>query len=103
MKWILEGNTPHDVKEAIATEFPNDDAAELLSHVVFGLKESARVPNAVVVGWCFEATRDLFRRSLAAADYPTALKAVKQLADLSRTRTNVPDADDEEDHEAEVR
>lgn len=93
--WFLEGQTAADIGEAIAHHFPNDTAAALLAAAADSFAGSARFSATAMFGFIVEATREVFRAAFAAADYSTALRALKQLNELCG---NAPD-DEEEDEE----
>ena len=81
-KWILTGATEHDIAEAIATSWPKAEAQPLIVAAVEKLRAAGQVDQQCVLGWCFEATRDLYRRMVEIGDFPGALRAVKQLSEL---------------------
>ena len=83
-KWILGGATDFDVVEAIAVSFPGDDPVLLLTAAIGKFRESAKMDADTVSGFCFAATRDLYRRMVEIGDFPGALKAIKQLRQFSK-------------------
>lgn len=83
VKWLLTGARDADVVEAIRTTWPDQALPPLLAAAVEGLAASAEFDRSVVRGWCFEATKDLYRRMTEIGDFAGALRAVKQLADLA--------------------
>lgn len=85
-KWILSGATEHDIAEAVAQSWPGQDAQPLIVGAILKIKASADFDQAAVIGFCFETTRDLYRRMVEIGDFPGALRAIKQLADLARTK-----------------
>lgn len=84
MKWVLSGATAYDVRESIRQAFPGDDPAGLILEAMQGLEAAASFDPPVVLGWCFEASRDLYRRMVEIGDFPGALRAIKQIAELTR-------------------
>ena len=48
------------------------------------LAEAAEFDPAIVQGWCIEATRGLYARMVEIGDFSGALKAVKQLHELTK-------------------
>lgn len=95
LKWVLAGSTAQDIREAVEHHFPGEDSQGLLAAVMIGLEQTARFTPDVVIGWCFESCRDLYRRMVEAADYAGALRAVKMMADLAVN--HVPSAEPESD------
>lgn len=96
LKWVLVGQTEQDIREAVEHHFPGDDSRELLGAVMIGLQETANFSPDVVIGWCFESCRDLYRRMVEAADYAGALRAVKMMADIARDHVPSPQNEDDE-------
>lgn len=82
-QWILSGATEHDIAEAVQTAWPECDPQPLILLAVARLRESASIDADTVIGWCFEATRDMYRRMVEVGDFPGALRAVKQMRDLA--------------------
>jgi len=79
LRWILSGHTEHDIREAIAHEWPDQDATPLVLAAVRKLSEAGRPDSDVLRGWCLLAYQDIYRRALEAGDLQTSLAAVKQL------------------------
>jgi hypothetical protein len=46
--------------------------------------KAAKLPRAVRRGWCLEALRNLYNKLLETGDYAGAIRAVKEIATLSR-------------------
>ena len=84
VKWVLTGATEHDVVDAIKQAWPEDDAVPLITAAIDRLRAAGDFDHQIVLGWCFEATRDMYRRMVDIGDFPGALRAIKQLAELSR-------------------
>lgn len=83
VKWMLTGARDADVVEAIRTLWPDQELRPLISAAVAQLADSGQFSGRVVRGWCFEATKDLYRRMVEIGDFAGALRAVKMLADLA--------------------
>lgn len=86
VKWILAGQSEHDIAEAVRQSWPDAEARPLIVAAATHLSDAASFDVDVVFGWCFEATRDLYRRMVEIGDFTGALRAVKQLHDLSRDK-----------------
>ena len=82
--WILEGATEFDILEAMQQAWPEADHAALLIGAVNKIRESSRLDPTTVLGFCVEATRDLFRRMVEIGDFPGALRAIRQLRELAK-------------------
>lgn len=83
VRWLLTGARDADVLEAIRTTWPDQALPPLLQAAVESLAKSAEFDATVVRGWCFEATKDVYRRMLEIGDLVGALRALKQLAELA--------------------
>jgi hypothetical protein len=83
LKWIVSGASEFDVAEAIATTFPTDDQAELLLAGIRLLREATAIDPDTLRAFSFEATRDIYRKALEISDFPTALRALRQLQDIA--------------------
>lgn len=84
VKWILSGATVFDITEAIGQNFPETDANALIMEAMRHFEKNATFDVDVVRGWCFEATRDLYRRMVEANDLKGALGAVKQILEMTK-------------------
>ena len=82
IKWLLSGATHFDILEAIRSSYPGDDPAKLILDAMRLFEQAEFADARIVHGWCFEATKDLYRRMVEIGDYPGALKAVKQLSEM---------------------
>ncbi len=82
-QWILSGATEYDITEAIAQAWPEANQAELLLAAIARIRDSNRIERTAVHGFCFEATRDLYRRMVEIGDFPGALRAIQQLRNLT--------------------
>lgn len=87
LDWLLSGASQRDILAAVAAHYPGADAPALIAAATKDVEKAAASPESVLLGWCIEATRSLYRRTLEIGDYVTALRAVKQLSDLARTNT----------------
>ena len=83
MLWIVAGATEHQVAEAIKTHWPAAEVKPLIVAAIEQLRQSGQLDVKVVRGWCFEAQRDLYRRMLEIGDFAGALRAVKQIHDMT--------------------
>ena len=82
-RWILEGSTDMDLDDAIKETWPDKKPRSLILKALKRFEKTLEGKSSVLTGWCIEATRDLYRKSVKVGDFSNALKAVKQLNDLS--------------------
>lgn len=83
IRWLLTGARDADVLEAIRTTWPDQEVKPLIAAAVEQLAQSGKFDRLVVRGWCFEVTKDLYRRMTEIGDFAGALRAVKQMWDLA--------------------
>lgn len=82
--WVIQGATEHQVKQAIADQWPDIDAMPLITQVIEDLKKQGELDVLSVKGWVFEASRELYRKMVDIGDFAGALRAVKQIHDLTK-------------------
>ncbi len=82
-KWVLTGAREADVLEAVAATWPGRDARPLIAEALASFSASGLVDRAMVRGFAFEATKDLYRQMREIGDFAGALRALKQLVDLA--------------------
>ena len=83
-QWIVQGATEFDIQEAMHQAWPDANHASLLLAAIEKIRESNQIDPHTVLGFCFEATRDLYRRMVEIGDFPGALRALKQLSYFAR-------------------
>jgi len=81
---MLQGASGSQIIEAIAQKYPSLDIGTLLAGAGNHFERIAMADTQLLRGWCYEATRDLYRRMLEIGDYANALKAVKQMRDFAK-------------------
>ncbi len=82
VKLILSGKNAFEFFEE--TQFPGKDATALVMAAMDYFERQAEFVPAVVLGWCFEASRELYRLMVESEDYAGALRAVKQVAEMTK-------------------
>lgn len=98
IKLTVEGNTDTDLKEWIGESYPAVDAKKILAKIPAFLKKKAYQDKAVVLGFCLEATREIYRNMVKIADYTGALKAIQELEKFSRASAKLePEGKTEEE------
>jgi hypothetical protein len=95
---ILSGATEHDVAVEVKTLWPKDDHKPLIVAAMASLNASSNFDPSLVIGFCFEATREVHRRMLEAKDHSGALKATKQISELTKY-VRADETDEEEETE----
>ena len=83
VRLILRGKRDFDVIRCIRRSWPDQDPVQLLAACGAHFQKQADFKPAAIVGWCFASTMDVYRRMLEAGDYVGALRAIKQLRELS--------------------
>ena len=68
---------------AMAQAWPEANHGALIIAAITKIRESDTLDPDTVRGFCFEATRDLYRRMVEVGDFPGALRAIRQLRDLA--------------------
>lgn len=82
-KWILDGHSEHDVREAIAHQWQGADAGPLIVAAVKRFADAGEFQPEIMLGWCAEAYREIYRVAKEAGDLGTAIRAVKSLSQLA--------------------
>jgi hypothetical protein len=85
-RWIIDGNTEHDIGQAIAATWPDEKPKPLIVAALKLIADSGSVDPDLARGWCFEAYRSLYLKALEAGDFATALRAVKEIGGLNNVR-----------------
>ncbi len=80
--WILSGASDFDIAEAITASFPGSDPLPLLKAAIARIHDAAKLDPQTVLGFCFEATRDMYRRMVEVGDFAGACRAIRQMRDL---------------------
>lgn len=84
VKLILSGKNAFEFFDETQRQFPDRDTTALVMAAMDYFERQAEFVPDVVLGWCFEAARDLYRRMVEAEDYAGALRAVKQIAEMTK-------------------
>lgn len=85
IKLTIEGNTEADIREWLSQTYPDIKATKILKLIPEYLKEKAGEDKTVILGFCLEATKDLYRNLLKIGDFTGALKAIQELSKLSKS------------------
>lgn len=84
IKLTIEGNTEADIREWLSQTYPDIKATKILKMIPEYLKEKAGEDKTVILGFCLEATKDLYKNLLKIGDFTGALKAIQELSKLSK-------------------
>ena len=84
--WLLDGQSKANVLDAIHEIYPGENPARLLSEAQQSFALLSKEPADSILGWCMEATRELYRQLKDVGDYEAALRAVAQLHKLIESR-----------------
>ena len=84
VRQILAGFNLADISEVVTDN--GGDAQQLIKDAISNLEAMAQEPQDAITGFSMCATRELYRRMLETGDYVGALRAVKQLLDISNGR-----------------
>lgn len=83
LRWMIAGNRDADILTSIVEAWPDQAIAPLITAAVDQLEKSADFDSRVMIGWAFEATKEIYRRMVETGDLVGALRAVRQLTDLA--------------------
>ncbi len=84
LRQILAGFNLADISEVVGEN--GGDSNALIQEAIANLEAMAQEPPDAITGFALCATRELYRRMLETGDYVGALRAVKQLLDISNGR-----------------
>ena len=82
---LIEGHTEVDILEAVAELMPGKPGKPVMLAAIQSLQAMGKEHHRpeVIRPWAIEASKLLMRRLNEVGDYASALRAVKQVADLS--------------------
>lgn len=83
--WILEANSERDIREAIGTKFPGENAQAAIVAAVKEITAIGKEDPAFTRGWALAATKELTRRMIEVGDFANALRGIKQASQLAET------------------
>lgn len=76
---MLAGHSGYDVTEAAVAKFPAYDTQAILAAAADHFRRAGVAEAEPIRGFCIEAYRDIYQKSLAIGDLSTALKALARL------------------------
>ena len=83
VQWILSGASEFEITEA-AEKLWNVEARPLIVKAMAAIVRDGDGDPSTVRAWAVQATRLVHQRALQAGDNATALRAIKQVTELSR-------------------
>jgi hypothetical protein len=83
LRWMIAGHRDADVLQSIAEHWPGQDLELLLQAVADHLNADGAMSRQRVIGWCYNATKEIYRRSLEIGDLAGGLRAVRVMAALA--------------------
>jgi len=82
--WMLQGASGAQITQALLEKYPTANVQVVLQLAGDHFEEIGKSDMQLLRGWCFEATRDLYRRMIEIGDYPNAMRAIKQMRDFTK-------------------
>jgi len=83
LKMLLDGQSERTVRKAIAAQWADADAEQIMGEVFDHLVQSARIDRDALLGWTMQAARELYRKAVEAKDIEAALKVLKEIRQLA--------------------
>jgi len=83
VSWIVAGHSQADIKESIAKLWPRAKSRPLIVAAVKEIAAASEEDPDLIVGFALTATREIYRKAMEVGDHQTALRALKQLKELS--------------------
>lgn len=84
-QWVIEGKSQDDIEFSIREHWPEADGTSIALAVTTRLIEASEFTPEVVRGMAIEATREVYKRALETADLQVALRAIRQLWEMTST------------------
>jgi len=85
VKWIIDGNSAYDIEQSIRETWPDASVQQLALAATQKLIDAAKITPDVVKGFCIEATREMYRKLVEIGEFAQALRAIRQLWDMTNT------------------
>jgi len=83
ISWILEANSEHHIREALAKLHPKSDPTLTIEKAVKEITAIGKEDPDFIHGWAMAATRELARKMISVGDFANALRAIKQASSLA--------------------
>ena len=98
---LIRGESAADVTRLLADQFPTVTASKAMSAAVDRFSLVASPDPQTIIGWAFEAYREIYRKSLTLDDSTNAIRAIKELTALEARNRHVFDDDGDDDEGGE--
>ncbi len=82
--WILRGYGEKNLRDALATYYPGESVEALITEAGAHFASAGQADPTMIRGFCIEAYRTLYQKSLDIGDFTTALKALKLLENIAK-------------------
>ena len=94
---LVEGQRVEDISNAVNSQWPKLDTHKLIAQAVEKFALTSRCDRSVLIGWAFEAYREIYRHLLTEGNYEGAMKAVKELTVLEAKNRVLDEEDDDQE------
>jgi len=81
--WILDGGSEVEIRDAIATTWPDAKAHPLMAQAMAQILKNGDGDAETFRLWAIEATRHQYQKATEAGDTASALKAIRQIVELT--------------------
>ena len=100
---LIEGNSVDDIVEFLGSKgISRKKSLNLINEAFDDLAARGTMPVDIVIGWCFESLRLLYRKMYETGDYVGALRAIKQIEALSLKKIITAPLQDDKQREAAI-
>ena len=84
VRWIVTGQRDADIVTAIADEYPQLDAKDIVTEALGKIASAALADPAYLRGFVLTGYHEIYRQALESADLAVALRALKLIDDFAR-------------------
>ncbi len=82
LRWIIEGQTDGDILESAKQLWPELNPEDIYEQAVTKVSDASKVTPSIIIGWCFMARRELYRKMYEIGDFNGALRATEKIETL---------------------
>lgn len=80
------------IEDAIAQQWPDIQSRPALLVVMNEVMDNYNQPKDMLLGWCLESTKELYRKLVSIGDFANALRALKEYrAIIEKKETSISD------------
>ena len=80
---ILAGNTRANIAQFVREKWQEDEEPLIVAALEL-FRSQAAVELDVQLGWCLDAMKDVYRKSVEIGDFPAATKCIREIAEISQ-------------------